>query len=482
MKKKCQINKVLFYFISESNIEKTLSSIITSNRNNENVSIWKSEYEISNEVLFDVKKMFDFNESNHVLSTFTLDKNYYRVYGLNFIDSYLLPKNNLNKIGFKLNNVRIHCFKSNINFLELDYEINSSDIKDINDFNYFLSEIKSNVKLELVYKKHIQNNEVQLETKLITVLDFVKNILSDFKRINDMDYANSLSYKSLKPLLFTYYLDNESNGEYEANIGHNYKESYQLNENYVKKTDYFSNSSWYYTSDSVSNISHLTENDVTNCFFQTTFKDKINKLYFPLTLYAYHQKIYLLDICHKLINFDLKCKNSSDLNNKCNELTLLIANFKRMSLYYFLETPSFIEHVNLFYTSVYDAFSVSSYKKTVEEKMELLRDFSTQCTTLLADYNNKKEAKRMIVYDIFAIFTASIISFASLYDAFLKFLKNIKVDLDAGINFIIFIVFVSLCLLVPLIYNLAKNIKKLKKTKKGIMEAEKKIKGFDFLS
>lgn len=482
MRKKCQINKILFYFISELNIEKTISLKTINNRKNENVSIWKNNFDISNEVLYDLKRLFNYSESNHILSTFILDKNYYRVYGLNFINSYLLPKNNLNKIGFKLNDVKIHCYNSNINFLELDYEIDSNDINDINNFNYFLSEIKSNVKLELIYKKYIQNSEVRLEKKIITVLDFINNILSDFERINDMDYNNGLTYKSLKPLLFTYLLDDESNGEYEVNIGHNYKESYQLNEKYVKRTKYFNNSTWYYTSDSISNISHLTKNDVTNVFFQTTFKDKLNKLYFLLTLYAYHQKIYLLDTYHKLISFNLKYENAFDLENKRNEIALLISNFKKMSLYYFLETPSFIEHVNLFYRNVYDTFSISSYKKMVEEKMELLRDFSTQCTTILVDYSNKKEAKRMIVYDIFAIFTASIVSFASLYDSFLKFLGNINVDLDAELNLIIFLIFVLLCLFIPLIYNLIKNIKKLRKGKKDIIEAEKKMKDFDFIN
>lgn len=478
MKKRKQINKMLFYFITDDNIEKHLSTKSVINRKNEVVRIWKNDKDVSNELIFEVKHLMDKDENIHIMSSFVLDKNFYGEYGLNFNQSVLLPKNNLEEIGFSLNNVRIHCFQSNINFIELDYVVNSDDPKVINNFNYFMSEVKSNVVLKLSYKKLDENNEVYVETKELTVLDFILSLIKDFGTLNDMDFKGELSYKSLKPLLVSYLFTENSTdvNEFESNLGHNYKESYNLNENHLRKTEYFNNSTWYYTVDSISNITYSTDNALTNTFFSETFTDKVNKLYFPLVLLAAHQKLYCLYVYHKLLEINIDFTTAEELKNKCDEFTAIKANFDKMSLYYFFDNPSFIEHVNVFYSNVVEAFGVETYKKAVYSKTNTLIEFSNQCSKLLANYKEKKESKRKIIYDIFAIITASVFSFASLYDTFLKFLKNINVSFGFTDNILIFSGFAVVCLIIPFIYNLANNMKKLKKSKAEIAETEKKIK------
>ncbi len=469
---------MLFYFITDNNIEKQLLAKSVINRKNETVCIWKNDKSVSNELIFEVKHLMDKDENIYIMSSYALDKNFYGEYGLNFNQAVLLPKNNLKEIGFSLNNVRIHCFQSNINFLELDYIVNSDDPKVINDFNYFMSEVKSNVILKLSYKKLNENGEVYAETKELTVLDLILSLVKDFGTLNDMEFKGELSYKSLKPLLVSYLFDenNTDVNEIERNLGHNYKESYNLNENYLRKTKYFNNSTWYYTVDSISNITYSTDNALTNAFFEETFIDKVNKLYFPLVLLAAHQKLYCLYVYHKLLEINIDFATAEELKKKCDELTVLKANFDKMSLYYFFDNPSFIEHVNVFYSNVIEAFGVETYKKAVCSKMDTLIEFSNQCSKLLGNYNEKKETKRKIIYDIFAIITASIVSFASLYDTFLKFLKNIDVSFSFTNNILVFLGFAVICLIIPFVYNLTKNIKKLKKSKVEIEETEKKIK------
>lgn len=471
---------MLFYFFSNDQIETILQTKTVLNRKNKPVLLWEQESAISNEVMVEIKKLVDNNEPVHIVSTYTLNKNYYREFGLDFHRAFLRPKNNLEDIEFTINSVKIHVFNSKINFLELDYNVLTNRVKDINDFNYFLSEVKMRLVFKFCYKVYRDKNLIYDERE-IPVLQLIRNLLGDFGVLNDVDYLNCLTYKSLKPFVFSYIFDEKNEVNDATNLGHNYKDSYSLNADYIKKSSYFSNSTWFYTCDSVMNYSNAIDNEYTNLFFNTTFLDKLRKLYFPLVLLALHQKLYLLDVYHELTNYDMKFKNAQELNDRCNKLSLFHADYNKMSFFYFFDTPSFLEHVNLFYDYVCEAFTITNYQRMVDTKFAFLLKFAKESSKLLENYNEKKAERRKILYDIFAIFTASIISFATLYETFLKFLSNIRVELSLKANIIIFLLLVILILIVPFIYNLTHNFKKLKTASNEVKTIEQQITDFGFL-
>lgn len=475
MKKHNQTNKMLFYFITETKIEKQIISTSVFNRRKEKVLIWKEDKSGSPELLLEVRQLVSQNESSRIMSSFVLDKNFYNAYDLNFCSAVLLPNNSSAKeIGFVLNHVKIHCFQSCINFLEIDYTVDSDEPEVINNFNYFMSEVKENIIVKLTYKRFGSDNKSILYTKELTVLNWILNIVKDFGPLHDMDFNSEISYKSLKPLLISY-LYSDKNFELESNLGYNYKKSYNLNKAYLRTTKYFNNSTWYYSTDCIANISHSTDNALTNSFFEKNFFAKIERLYLPLVLLAFHMKLFCLYTYHKLSMIDITFSDVTELKSKCDELTVEKASFDKMCLFYCFGSPSFIEHVNVFFFNVVEAFNVDSYKKMVSSKFDFLIDFSSECSKLLVGYDEKKEERRRVCYDIFAIFTASIVSFASLYDTFLKFLKNAEISFNPVENLLFFGLFSIICLFIPLVFNFKKNTKKLKKIKKDISEVGKRI-------
>ncbi len=468
-----QINKLLFCFITDKNIEKHLSEMTTVMKNGKVDGIWKREnssVSTSRDLLTEVRKLMDGDDAVHILSSFRLDKNYYNRYELKFDKAVLLPPKSP-EIGFRIEAVKVHCFISGINFFELDYTVDSDKSEDINKFNYFITEIHDRVNVRFSHNTYDpETKEKTVHEVLVEVSRWISALVDKLRLKGDAYPDDSVSRK-IKPLLFTYYFDRK-NAITDNNIGRNYKNSYNLNVEYLHKTNYFENSTWYYSNNNVSNITNAVDDKQTNDFFCTTFLDKVNKLYFPLVLLSYYLRLYYLLVYRKLFDMKINFSGETELKDKINTLTVVKASFERVCWLYCFDSPSFIEHVNLFYTNVLSAFNVLGYKEMVSSKISFMNNYLEESSKLIVETDGKKEEIRKIRYDSLAFFAATVLSFASLLDAVSNIVGESKKEIFNGHTlFVIIGLFV-----IAVVINVCMSIKKIRTIRAQIRIIEEKLK------
>lgn len=462
-------NRMLFYFASDSLSMEFLKDIEDINRAGEKVKVWREKFITGNELRYDIKETNNPENPNCFFKTYELDKNSYKHYKIYANQYVILPKNKLAPIEINISNIYVHLFKTGLGFVDFGYSVKSESAKDFLNCSYFLSEMKSEVKIQLINRKwDSETNKAIHDVEEITTIDFLKRILADFKKVYTLDYKDDLKYLYFKPILYSYiYLENGKNNLVEfENISHNFKASYKLNNEVVKKSQYFENSIWYYSSSSISNISYEVEDDYTNSFFKTTFRDKISSVYFLLFLHSFHQKLYLILTTIRMHSNKFNSNNANELSALSDEILVFKQQVEETKMNVFFQYPSSIDHHNVFYSNLQQQFNISELIKILDSDLKNLERYLSSNLTILSKYNSAKGDIRKTIMDIILLLIASLVSFASLYDTFLKMLKNLKIELSLTGNIIYAVLFIIICLVLPTTINIIKNVKKIKNNKK----------------
>lgn len=462
-------NRMLYYFFSKLPSKDYLETITIENRNNNKVHVWNPKRILANEIRDDVKQFNNFSNENHIINSYELDKNYFHFYKLDAKQYFLKPKNDLQDIEFKINQIVVHIFDSNICFLDLGFTVLSQSYNDFQNFCYFLSEMKAKVLIKKkIVKFNKELNEKQEVEETISTVDFISHILKDFPNVYTLDSIDDFRYLYSKPVLFSYvFLDSQQIANVQ-NISHNYKESYKLNQEFVKKSDFFENSTWYYSSSSVSNVTYKVTDERTNRFFMTTFQDKFSSLYFILFLYSLHQKIYLIKVMCDIKKTNFNFSTAEQLENITDFNLIFKQKVEEDKLKYFFQYPSSIDHVNLFFDMMQQQFNIVGLMGTLELDLRNLANYLSSNSSILSKYEEIKKEKRKTIIDIVLLLLASLVTFASIYDTFIKLTNNLKINFSFRINLIFTILFLVLCFFIPMIINLVKNISSLKKNKREL--------------
>lgn len=472
-------NRMLFYFICDKLSLNCLENIYDENRKGDKVKIWKEKRITANELRNDIIKSNDLTYPNHTFITYELDKNFYKHYNI-FAKRYeIIPKNKKNPIEILFTHIYIHLFKTGICFLDLGYSVKSESSQDFLNCNYFMSEMKANVKIQLVnYTWDSENEKHNDILEEITTIDFIKRILVDFDKIYTLDYKEDLKYLYSKPILFSYLFLDKGKTEVKdfENISHNFKSSYKLNNEIITKSQYFENSIWYYSSSSVSNISYALDDKETNDFFKTTFKDKISNLYFLLFLHSFHQKVYLLLTSMRIRSYKFKCSSACELSLLSDEILVFKQNLEEIQMNVFFQYPSSIDHHNIFYDNMQKQFNIQGLSKMLNADLTNLEKYLANNTAILTKYKTAVGEIRKTIMDIILLLIASLVSFASLYDTFMKLLKNLKIELSLTANIIYAILFIVICLILPTIINISKNLKKIRSNKNELKRIDSIVK------
>lgn len=409
---------------------------------------------------------------NKIFSTFRLDHNSYAFYKLDYEHLFLEIKNGNKEVEISIKDIYIHLFVSGINYLEIVYEING-DLDDVNNANYFMCEIKSDIKVNFERKNfNSETNKIEIEKNTFRFLDLINNI---GKIINiGEDIFKKEHFSKFKPYLLTYILTDSS--ESDINVGHNLKKSYQINSDYVMKSNYFNNSVWYYSNNSAINITNLVSDEITNNFFQTTFISKFNTLYRFLFLNVIHEKNYLLYGLNEIHKENFLADNYDNLKKTNEKLISLNSKITKGSILYFFDAPSTIEHVNLYFDNLKNSFQINVLSDTLNTHLNLVTKYVNDNTLVIEEFNQTKEEKRKGITDLVALLFASIVSFASLYDVFLNLVGILNIDIDIVWHILIAVLFVVVFLIIPLIFNLKTNIRKINKSNEKINDLLGRIK------
>ncbi len=453
-------NKILFSFNAFKYNQEYLSMIKKVNSNGVEVFPW-IKYSINiNDLKKEIKDLT--NANKEILTSYYLDKNYYSLYGLNYKKIYLMPKNNLEEIEIDVNKIAIHVFDSGLGFVELDYTVKSSDEKDINTVNYFLSEVKSDVKFKIVNQIWNSGNKTKKDNiEYITTDKFIKLILIDYDDIKDPEYSKDFKYMVVRPTLFSYIFLDEYKSDIADNIGSNFKVSYKVNRDVTKTTSYFTNSKWYYNINSITNVSNCVDDELTNSFFKTTFRDKVANLYFYLFLSSLHQKMYLLDKSYELKNIDYDVDDYKEMKNLCNSIILMKSNILKAKVKYFFNNPTFLEHINIFYKNVQETLLINEMKQSLDDDLEIINEFVEGNIKIISEYKELRQEKRKCIENIISLIIASLISCATFYDVYLKTINKYNIPISFKQNIVILFIILIIIFIIPTALNLKNNIKKL---------------------
>lgn len=469
-------NRMIFPFLSKNVDIDYLGKIVRKNKKEKDVYPW-GVYQIKpHEIRKELRELNCLGNNSKIFSSFRLDRNCYGLYSIDFSKLFIIPQNKLEEIPFSIVDVCVHSFASGISFLEIKYEVDSTNEQDVLNMNYYLSELKSDIELRFVRSCwNAADNRKEDRCDILTVPNLLKRILSDFDDITDIDSDSSMKSYSSKPILFSYFLLDNPEDEIVKHLGLNMKASYKINEDVLIQTKCFDNSVWLYSLNSTVNVSFLSQDEITNNFFKTTFIDKINNLYFFLFLQSLHQRFFL-QLCHckiKSYNFELM---SLDENKKLiDELSGYSANFNKAWLKYFFDKPSSIDHVNVFYSTVRSSFGIQEHADLIVSDLNMMMEYVDKKYRLFDEHNKLVSNMKKSKVDLVTFLVASIISFVSIYDTFIKMLKNFGIELAVVTHIVWAIIFMIICFIVPTTINFYYSFKKIIKISKEIHRVEELI-------
>lgn len=469
-------NRMIFPFLKKNGTLDFLAQIHKTSKKGKDVHPWVLSNLEPHEIRRELRELCLPENPNKILSSYKLDKNCYGLYGLDCDKIYILPHNNLEDIEFSILEIVIHTFVSGLSFLELRYSIKSHNEIDALNMNYFLSEVKADIELRIVHSTWnaaLKKKEESIE--LITISQFIKNLLVDYDKVYDMDMSESLKFYSSKPVLFSYFLLDKDNQELATHLGMNLKETYKINSDSIHQTKMFDNSSWFYSINSVVNVSYISEDEGTDDFFRTTFIDKISNLYFFLFLNALHQRFFLQLCQYKVKSFHYESSNFDAIKMLVDELSEYSSNVNKAWLKFFFSRPASIDHVNLFYSAVSDTFEIINQIESVKVDLVRLTDYTDKKYRLFDEHSKLLADKKKSRFDLITFLVAAIISFVSIYETFTKMIKNFGIELTISSHIALAVIFMVICFIVPTVINFYFNIKKMKKISKEIVHLEKII-------
>ena len=469
-------NRMIFPFLTEKLPLDYLANVCKVNRKGNDVHPWVLANLTPREIRKELRELNLPENPNRVLLSYRLDKNCYGIYGLNYDSIFIVPHNNLADIEFSLLDIVVHSFSTGVSFLELRYSVKSQNEVDALNMNYFLSELKADVMLKIVrstWNEELKKKEESSE--LITTSKFLRELLNDYEKVYDMDMNEEFKSYSNKPILFSYFLLDSAGRELAKNLGLNMKETYKVSVNSIRQTQAFDNSAWYYSLNSVVNVSNVSDDEGTSDFFRTTFVDKISNLYFFLFLHALHQRFFLQLSQYKIKSFNYEAASFNEIKGLVDELSGYSSCINKAWLKFFFARPASIDHVNLFYANVRETFDITNQMESVQSELERLTDYTDRKYKLFDEHSKLLSSKRKSRFDLIYFFVAAIIYFVSIYDTFIKMIKNFGVELTIPVHIVLAVLFMVICFIVPTVINFYFNIKKMKKISKEIIHIENLI-------
>lgn len=468
--------RMIFPFLTEGKPIDFLLGVEKTNKKGNIVRPWVNTILTPHEIRRELRELNLPDNHNKILQSCKLNKNCYSLYGVDYDKIFIEPHNNLADIEFSICDVAVHSFSSGLSFLELHYSVKSRNEAEALNMNYFLSELKANVAFKITRLRwNDESKEKEENTESLCVSQFIKRVLADYEKVCDVDMNENFKSYSSKPVLFSYFLLDSKGCNLSANLGLNMKESYKISEDCIKSTHAFDNSEWYYSLNSVVNISQITDDEATTEFFKTTFVDKVSNLYFFLFLNAVHQRFFLQLCSYRIKTFNYDLSNAKEIKALVDELSEYASRVNKAWLKFFFDRPSSIDHVNTFYAAIRDTFDIPEQVESVKNELIGLTEYTDRKYMLFNERGKLLSTKRKSRFDLITFLVASIISFVSIYDTFLKMLSNFNITLSMSLHIVSAVAFMIVCFIVPTAINFYFSFKGINKINKEIAHVENLI-------
>ncbi len=229
---------------------------------------------------------------------------------------YLINKKEQEIACFKIHKVSLYLFETNVGLLVYDIKHNSDKVDNIILTNYNLKHLNHLFQSHLYTQKEyfqVKNNNERsfqdLPNDMRTLSDITANMLNDLdvqtyftNSKNGPETALVYNFMILDKTLLREWNSQEKLKLALFKLRKGYKDSYKPNpnefdtENNPETLQLFENSFWGVSLEGLTNLVHLTDDDVTNDFFTSNYAGNLEVSYFYIYILALHQRYAFLKL------------------------------------------------------------------------------------------------------------------------------------------------------------------------------------------
>lgn len=386
---------------------------------------------------------------------------------------FVCRQSGLEPLSVAISEIKLYLFESNVGFVELECEYESRLVEDYFNLNYFICEAKSEKNLFVSHEKvwNEQSKTAEICDKEFSVSALLKKL---FTAICKDEKTVTPLYQSSKPLVYSYLLldkQPENVGEFLQHLAKNYKSSYKFDDSCTKtKTVHpFENSYWTASLNGATNLSFLTQDELTNSFFENDFYIKTKDTYFFLFLNVLHQKYSIMRIMADMGQLDRLSNNFLVMEQELRLARKLEDQAINLKFRAFFKCPSNVEHINQYYDMLYDTLQVGvfydSFTADIKNLQNICNKYVERIRTREERIKKRKNAKTEIFVSIFGVIVAEISLFNNSWELIEKMLGR---TVDFWSAPILIMLGALLTPLITIVLDVKKQIAEIKKLTKLI--------------
>ena len=376
----------------------------------------------------------------------------------------------------KLNDVKLYLFESEVGFIDVEFEYESASLDDYMNCNYFICELKSDGNyFETIRREWNEAEKTTAEIKeSFSMRDLVNKVLAHVggvKDINSNEYPRFID----KGMIYSYLLLNkepENISELLFNVRKNYKGSYkpprERDEDILKHTrQQFENSYWTASYNGAVNVSYLTDDEITNSFFEQDFVFKMADTYFFLFINVLHQRYALIKSITDMGELDNLTKNYKVMKPQLEKANDYISAAANLHFRAFFLSPSNIEHINDYYELLLGVFEIEllngSFEKDLNSVKQICDSYVSRIDARDDKFDARKDAKVAIFVSIIGTFVAVMTLLDSYWSLVEKILGKPVGILSPHVLLAILTLILPIITVVIEVVNKVKEIKKINK-------------------
>ncbi|MBQ8548134.1 MAG: hypothetical protein IJ427_06500 [Lachnospiraceae bacterium] len=286
-----------------------------------------------------------------------------------------------NPYSVAVNEIALYLFESGVGFVEMECGFESQSVSDYISCNYFLTEIKSGANY-FVAQKRVWNVEEKREERTetrFTVRELLQKVLEPVSGVKEFYSEKEWGHTQEKGIIYSYLYLEEKTEDFERwihNIRNNYKETYKVLQRYKSLEEdpnvrqQFENSYWVTSYNGTINVSHKTDNDATNLFFEKDFFSKMHSTYYILFLAVLHQRFALLKAMTESVEISNLNLGYEDTKRQLVQIGDYRLQVHRLKCRAFFEKPSYVQHVNDYYELIETSYCVDELYSDLSMRLE----------------------------------------------------------------------------------------------------------------
>lgn len=397
-----------------------------------------------------------------------------------FLSFYTRERKDKDPYAVSIGEICLYLFESGVGFVEMECGFESSSVSDYISCNYFLAEVKSGANY-FITQKRVWNADEKKEEKTeiqFTVKTLLKKVLDKVPGVKDFYSDDEWEKQHEKGMIYSYlYLEEKTEdfGRIIHNIRNNYKESYKVVQGHgsfdkdPNIRQQFENSYWVTSYNGTINVSHKTDSENTNHFFEKDFFGKMHNEYYALFLAVLHQRFVLLKAMTEMIEISKLDLDYDDMKQQLVEIRDYKLQVSKLECRAFFEKPSYVQHVNDYYELIKASYCIKELDANLSAKMKDVEQICNVYVEKIRLHEDRLTKRRNARVEIFVSIFGTIVGVVSVMSQALGLLEKVF-GIQVG-TFSIPVLLTTLILWIPSVVvcvNVVHKVKEIKELTKDI--------------